>query len=63
MPDSHKTLWVGNQALELLWDGEYTKFPFFLIPSTASHFISLCMSEMATLLEVFVLILPQKVYE
>lgn len=60
MPDSRKTLWLGEQALGPLWDVKYTKFAFFLIPRTAFHFISLCMSEMAELLEVFVLILLKK---
>lgn len=60
MPESCETLWLGDQTLGLLWDAEHTKLPFFLIPSTTSRFISLCMSEMAELLEVFVLILLKK---
>lgn len=54
------SLWFGDHALGLLQDAEYTKLLFFLSHSTASHFISLCMSEIVKFLGIFDLILFSK---
>lgn len=56
IPNSCKTLWFGDQALGLVWDVEYAKFLSFINPSTFFSFIALYMSEMAGLLDIFILI-------
>lgn len=60
MPGSCKTLWFGDWALGLFWDVKYAKFLSFVNPSTASHSTALYMSEMAGLLDIFILILLKK---
>lgn len=60
MPDSSKTLWFGDQALGLFWDVKYAQFLSFINPSTASHSIALYMTEIAGLLDIFILILLKK---
>lgn len=60
MPDSCKTLWFGDQAIGLYWDVKYTQFLSFITPSTVSHSIALYTSEIAGLLDIFILILLKK---
>lgn len=51
---------MQNCGLGLFWDVKYAKFLSFVNASTASHSIALYMSEMAGLLDIFILILLKK---